>query len=164
MSKSCIVVADGSRARFFSLDPASPRAHELGPLLIEQESLISEMQHRHHPGDVVEEADHSRAASGGAGRNDDTTRTDHDREIQRKFAAEVIGHAAKWVTEWDAKSVIFVADARMLGELRKHMGRLRNVAIREEICEVSWMPATELYAWLSESGVISRRLPVHVSH
>lgn len=158
MSRFCIVIADGHRARFFSLHPAEFPATQPGPNLKEHESLLAEDTNR----DL--NADRLRKSAGGPGRNDDSSVRDHQKEMERHFAMRIMDHAGELLQIWDSKVAILVADAHTLGLMRVHKLRLREVQIREKVGDVTHLNPLKLHAWLSDAGLIpARHAPITLS-
>lgn len=87
-----VVVADGTRARFFTLVPATHPEVDSGPRLVEHDDLVN----------IVD--DH---------------RERHEAEYARRFAAEIMGRAVDLAQKNHVEHLVLAAEKHMLGLLRK---------------------------------------------
>lgn len=111
MSGYCIVVANGTRARFFSLS-GSDLAREATPLsLTEHEDFIS----------TEKEVPGREMWTDGTHDGFDDHRSQHEDEFERRFASRIAGEAARLAQQQHAGHLILVAETRMLGFLRAVM-------------------------------------------
>lgn len=150
----CVVVADGARARFFSLDPASaPRNGHHAPLLEHREMINPSHSHSHGPADLPGQ-DWRRAAAGGPGRNDDASDNNWRREQDRRFAAEVIDSMTEMCQKWGASKAVVVADKRFLGLLRPKMERVAGIELVEHSRDLTGMEAPAIHAHLAAQAML----------
>ncbi len=150
----CVVVADGARARFFSLDPASaPRTGYHAALVERWEMMNPAHSHSHGPADLPGH-DWRRAAAGGPGRNDDASDNNWRREQDRRFAADVLEKVAEMCQLWSADRAVLVADKRTLGLLRLKMNRMAGVAMVEHSRDLTGMEGPAIHAHLAAAGIL----------
>jgi protein required for attachment to host cells len=144
MSEYCVVVAAGSAARIFTLEPAEVPEIESGPNLIERTTLIAPGQ----PADEnapVHSYDHGRQQ--------------HDREAVRKFAREIAAAIERTINRDGLQHVVVCADKRLLGTLRPAIndGLNRRVAVREVPKDLAKLSSRQLHDKLSVDGHLPRR-------
>lgn len=126
----CVLVADATRARYFSLRPVARGGFATAVVEahadLAREPLLSRTTQAYPGG-----ADLRRAASGGPGRNDDASDMNWQREHERQFAAQVIEQLADYARQWQARAVVLVAGEHMLGLLRQKTDHLAGLEVIE---------------------------------
>jgi protein required for attachment to host cells len=155
MADTCIVVADGARARLFLAE--TPENGKGG--LVEMADLVNP-EYQARGKHVLPTARSTRNTSRQSGPVHPYAqrRGRHLLELEKRFAQEVVARAAGLVRGWNRGSVLLIADPRMLGLLRE-AGRTafrRGVTIQEIAKDYSQLPVSELYAHLVQSGVIGQ--------
>lgn len=166
MSEYCVVVADGARARFFTLEAVESPDTEGGPNLRERKDLVNPEQ-KDHVGQLWSDAKtgRNRAPGGGQAHGYDDHRTQHADEFKRRFARNVAQEMARLVKASGARNVILAAQKRMLGFLRVELGPLlRNGvhvhAIAKDLCK---FPPHEVHKYLAkETSLPPRKNPARV--
>lgn len=155
MGGTCIVVADGGRARVFILEASeAPRA----PFRLVERSALDSPDLR---SDGVN----------AAGRPPTATHTDreagpvhplgvqrerHGIELERRFAMEIARKTAALVEGWSDGVVVLVADPRMLGLLRDSVRNALKPAVhvKELAKDYAHLTAAELYDHLALNGLV----------
>jgi len=154
----CIVVADGSRARLFTLNPGAPDTP--GPDLVEHEDLANP-EHR-----LAGRDKYSTTRTGsnlnpqqGPAHGYDDHRDKEEREHERRFAREIAGHAVALAQRQHSYQLVLVAEKRMLGILRETLvlPAKSGIEVRELAKDLTRLSATELHARLAEAGVVPAR-------
>jgi protein required for attachment to host cells len=163
MSDYCIVVADGARARFFTLEAASSPDTEGGPNLVERRDLVNPEQ-KVHTGQLWSDAKtgRNRVPGGGQAHGYDDHRSQHADEFKRRFARSVAQEAVSLVHSQSARNVVLVAQKRMLGLLRAELDSLlRNaVSVHAIAKDVSKLAPRELHQYLAKEKLLpARRTP-----
>lgn len=125
MSKTLILVAEGSRARLY-LSRAATQPWE------EVEDLI-EPQGRMHDGDLVSDQPGSDSGSMGQGRHVLDDRTPPTGSAQQTFASELCEDLERRRVAGGFDRLVLVAAPAFLGLLRKHMGTELSKLVVEEI-------------------------------
>jgi protein required for attachment to host cells len=162
MSHFCVVVADGARARFFSLVPARHPSVESGPKLVEQDALVNEDFRLGRAADGVPVKDRSRRASSSShARAEDTAEMRRRQDIERKFAGKIVAEAGKRAQAMKAKVVVFAADKKMLGLLRKEETALHGLEVREIGMDLTRFEPGPLHKKLADNKLIPPELPPH---
>jgi protein required for attachment to host cells len=153
MSEYCIVVADGARARFFTLEPVHSPETEGGPNLLEREDLLNPEQ-KVHSGQLWSDAKtgRNRTPGGGQAHGYDDHRTQHVDEYKRRFARSVAHQAAQLVQTNGARNVILVAQKRMLGLLRGEFDALvkNDVSVSTVAKDLSKLTPQEVHRYLAK--------------
>jgi hypothetical protein len=113
MGNYCIVVASGLHARCFTLEPVELPELESGPKLIERgEVLKPEKEIARRDLYTDSKTGRGRAPHGGPSHGYDDHRSQHEDELERRFARKVLEKT--------------VAPAPMLGLLRQHLDIIRK--------------------------------------
>ena len=134
MSDYCIVIANGVRARFFTLEPVEFPQLESGPLLCERRELINRERASSHKELYSDsKTGRGRAPRGGRAHGYDDGRSERRVKLEAGFAREVLAMASRMARANQSRRVVIAAPARMLGLLRPHMDFLlkHGVEVRE---------------------------------
>jgi len=149
MANTCVVVADGARARFFLL--RAEAGAEGSGRLIEQEQLDNP-EHQHPETD-------SRRTDRDAGPMHPygAQRERHRLEHERRFAGEVVARAGEKVQEMQAGTLVLVADPRLLGLMRESLRSALHpsVQLRELARDYTGFSAAELQQQLVSSNMLA---------
>lgn len=154
----CIMVADGTRARLFTLDAGitSPP----GPDLVEHEGLANP-EHK-----LAGREKYSTTRTGGSvnpqngqAHGYDDHRDKEEREHERRFAHDIAGHAVALAQRQQARQLVVVAEKRMLGHLREALvlPTKSGIELRELAKDLTRLATTELQAHLAEAGLVPAR-------
>ncbi|MGW8311193.1 MAG: host attachment protein [Thiogranum sp.] len=154
----CIMVADGTRARLFTLDAGitSPP----GPDLVEHEGLANP-EHK-----LAGREKYSTTRTGGSvnpqngqAHGYDDHRDKEEREHERRFAHDIAGHAVALAQRQQARQLVIVAEKRMLGHLREALvlPTKSGIELRELAKDLTRLATTELQAHLAEAGLVPAR-------
>jgi protein required for attachment to host cells len=161
-SKCCVLVADGTRARFLTLEPAQSSKPKSGPPLVEKKNLIN--PNLDIPGRDLwsdPKTGRGRAAGGGPAHGYDDHRDQHKDEFERRFARQIAEETASFVHNRRDEQLVVAAQKRMLGFLRPELKRClkEQVRVRELAKDFSKLNPTELYKHLAELNLVPRRGP-----
>lgn len=160
MSEYCVVVCNGTRARFFTLEPVAIPAIESGPNLVERCDLVNPEVDA--PGKEtwtdLKSGRHTAPGAGPAHGYDDH-RDDHEDEFMRRFAEAVARQAANLVQENKAKQLVLVASNRMLGFLRNalQLPPQPPVVVKELAKDLSKFSPLDIHGHLSDAGLLPAR-------
>ena len=154
MKNTCLIVADGSRARLFVVVPADSPRRKLR--LAERVTLVNQetrARGRNGAGRVKSERNTNRQA--GPMHPIGAQRERHRLEHERRFGAEVVEHALKLTADWDRGVMVLIAEPRLLGLMRERLrSALRSEIKLEELAkDYSGLSTTEL-----ERVVVDQRL------
>jgi protein required for attachment to host cells len=159
MARTCIIVADGARARFITLEvPLDPEL-EGGARLREHRDLvnpIADIPERHQFSDRRGLA---HASPRGAAHALDDHRDAHHAELERRYAQRLGEDARQFVAAERATRLLIVAEPRLLGELREHIdGTLSEKVEIVELGEnLSRHPLNQIQEILALRGPCQRR-------
>ena len=154
----CIVVADGSRARLFTLEAGAPDTP--GPDLVEHEDLANP-EHK-----LAGRDKYSTTRTGsnlnpqkGPAHGYDDHRDKEEREHERRFAHEVASHAVALAQRRHSYQLVIVAEKRMLGLLRETLvlPARSGIELRELAKDLTRLSAIELQAHLAGAGMLPAR-------
>lgn len=160
MNHYSIIVAGGSRARFFTLEAAEFPEMESSPRLVEQKDLINP-ETKAHDGTLWSETKtgRNRAPGGGPAHGYDDHRAQHEDEFERRFARDIAEEATRLVKSNNTRHVILVAQKRMLGFLRGAIDPLlkAGVHIEEFAKDLCKLPPQDLHEHLSRENLLPPR-------
>ncbi|MBW1613389.1 MAG: host attachment protein [Deltaproteobacteria bacterium] len=136
MSDYCVIVTGGAHARFFTLEPVEFPELESGPRLIERGELFN-------PEKEIAERDlytdskmgRGRVPLGGPAHGYDDHRSKHDNEFDRRFARKVSEKASSIAQANQARYLILVAPAHMLGLIRQELDIICKHDVKVHILE-----------------------------
>lgn len=156
----CIVTADGSRARFFTLRAPDTPELEGGPDLVEHEDLVNP-EHLLKPSDVQAPSGRHRPPTGQISHAYDDHRTNRDAENRARFARYLAERVSEFTTQKGAQHLVLSADPRLLGVLRPELERRlgAELDVRELARDVSGLTRPQIHEQLSEAGLVPRRRP-----
>ena len=159
MSKYVVVVADGAKARCFTLEEAP--IGEGGPNLVEHDDLVNPEGDAAGK-DLYSDAKSGRneAPGGGGAHGYDDHRSGHEGEVERRFAKSVMDACAEALKQHQSRRLVLVAEKRMLGHLRAAMDTAAAGARIEELAkDLTKLSASELHAYLAKEGILPERKP-----
>jgi protein required for attachment to host cells len=163
MSEYCVVVADGTRARFFTLEAAQFPEMESGPNLIEKKDLINpetETAGRELWTDT--KSGRNATSSSGMAHGYDDHRDRHMDEFLRRFAGQVSTEALRLAQEQRARHLILISSKRMLGFLRGSLvvPPKTDITVNELAKDLTHLSIQDLQTHLDNAGLIrGRRRP-----
>lgn len=127
MGNYCIVVASGLHARCFTLEPVELPELESGPKLIERgEVLKPEKEIARRDLYTDSKTGRGRAPHGGPSHGYDDHRSQHEDELERRFARKVLEKTRSVAETNKARCIVLIAPAPMLGLLRQHLDIIRK--------------------------------------
>ena len=156
MPSTCIIVADGARARFFTLESSEDPAADGGPRLLEHRDLVNPEADVPQRGLFSDRSGRGHSSPGTAAHGLDDHRDQHMSELGRRFASRLVAETERFVQVQDARRLIIVAGPKLLGSLRSEMQKVRLA--RVEISEVgeymAHSPTPEIHEALAARGLV----------
>jgi protein required for attachment to host cells len=158
MNRTCIIVADGRSARYFSVESGDTPRH--GLKLVERATLANP----DHPGPGANttgrpptETNTNREA--GPVHPIGAQRQRHRLEHERRFGCEIARLAGELTLAWKEGSVILIAEPRLLGLARGHVRDALKPALdlRELARNYTQLTASELRDQLDLGHIASAR-------
>ena len=160
----CIVAADGSRARFFTLESPDLPLLEGGPDLVEHGDLVNPDHQLKGTERFATQSGRQRPPGGGLPHTYDDHRTNHMAESETRFARRLADAVQIFAESRGAQHLILSADPRLLGMLRPELSRRLGNALDVRVLarDVSGLTRPQIHAQLSEAGLVPRREPPDV--
>ena len=160
MNRTCIIVADGRHARFFSVEPADSPRHAM--TLVERAALSSpdpSVLGASVTGRPRTETNTTRQA--GPVHPIGAQRERHRLEHERMFGREIARKAGQLTAQWKEGIVILIAEPRLLGLSREYLRDALEPAIqlKEVAKNYASLTAAELRDRLDLISIISARQP-----
>jgi len=159
MSPVLVVVADGAKARFFSLEVKELVEGELGPYLLEDETLVNPVQMQQ--GQQLWSGPESQAGHFQEGKSQahsyDDRRRDHEVEFERRFAQSIAEQILSRVQTHQLQSLLLIAEPRILGLLREVLipalpKALKLSELDKNLCH---QKPQELYEYLASRDLLA---------
>ncbi len=163
MSEFCVIVMDGARARFLSLQSAEFPEFESSPKLIEHEALIN--PEKDTPAGELwssRESGREHSATIGSAHTYSDHREHHEDEIERRFTELVAKQTAHFIQTQQAQNLVIVADRQMLGVVRDLLIPLVSdgLHIQELAKDLTKLAPLKLHEYLTSEGFLpSRKMP-----
>ena len=166
MKHSCVVVADGARCRFFTVEePLEPR-FEGGPGLLEHIDLVNP------EGEIAgkklfgnQKSGRGRAPCRGSAHGFDDHRSRHLDEVERRFARRVVDAVLSFARENRAERIVLVADSRMLGILRDELDAEKHAFALDELAQdLSSHAVSHIQDVLTHRGLLLPRHPPSLAY
>lgn len=155
--KTCILVADRARARFFVLE--GPLEHRPGdaPRLLELETLVDPEGELTGQETFADSRSGTNHAGSGASYEYDEHREGHRREVERRFAKRVAAAASVFARDHDAQKLVLAAEPRMLGVLRHVLATSlpRDMTLVELARDLSWHTPEHIRSTLVQDGALA---------
>lgn len=156
----CVLVADGTRARFFALDSGARNPGESGPDLVEYEDRVNpEHELQGHDKYSTTRTGVNLNPGKGPAHGYDDHRDQEEREHERRFAREIARHAIEFAQAEEAGHLVVAADKRMLGLLREALDVPPHARfeLRELAKDLTRFPAVDVHRHLSDAGLVPAR-------
>ena len=158
MNQYCVVVANGSRARFFKLEEAEIPEIQSGPNLVETLDLVNPEKESAGGNPWSEnKSGRNRSANGNAHGYDDH-RKQHEEEFERRFANSIAEEASRMSKKLHASRLILVSQERMLGHLRTAISPMLNGIKSWELAkDLSKLNPIDLHEHLAKEKILPER-------
>jgi protein required for attachment to host cells len=159
MAEYCIIVADGTRARFFTLESMPPSKTAGGPDLVEHDDLVS--TEKDIPGRKIwsDKSGRNVATLGGPSPGYDDHRDRHEDEFEHRFAHHIADEAVKLAQREHAAHLILAAEKRMLGFLREalHVPSHQSFDVHEVAKDLTKLSPYTVHDHLASAGLLPAR-------
>lgn len=159
-SEYLVVVADGTRARFFTLEAAALPSLESSPRLTEHEDLVN-VEHK--------QGGHDKYSStrtginlnprGGPSHGYDDHRAQQEQEHERRFAADITARALSLAQQQHAGHLVLAAESHMLGLLRDALKipAKSGIDVHDLAKDLTRLTTTQLHDQLAAAGLVPVR-------
>ncbi|MDN5849155.1 MAG: host attachment protein [Nitrococcus sp.] len=159
MSEYSVVVAEGARSRFFTLEPVEVPELESGPNLKEHDSLVNPSHKAHQLSIYADTRGGGNRTAGGQTHGYDEHRQRFDDEMEARFARDIVKHVDVLIRSNGTRRLILCAEKRMLGFLRQAInGRIpRDVQVIEVPKDLAKLNVRDLHDRLARKGYLPAR-------
>jgi protein required for attachment to host cells len=159
MNHSIVAILDGSKARFFTLEPAQLPEYESGPNLIEQEGLSNEANELHGKELWANTKTGRNRGSANQAHGYDDHRQNHIGELERSFAKEIVTKIIDLTQKHHSQQVILVAEPQILGLVRDVLNPLapKSLKIQELAKDLCKLKPLEIHEYLAEKSLLPTR-------
>lgn len=162
MNQYCVIVANGHKACFFTLEEPDAPEVESGPNLIRQKDLKSPELNPKNGTPWTESKSGGNRGHGGQSHGYDDHRQQHDDDVERRFANSIADECHK-ITHNKQSNVILVSQKRMLGHLRSAIdSRIHGVNTNELAKDLIKLSPLELHQYLAKQKLLPERRTPYV--
>ena len=157
--QTCVLVADGGRARFFHVRLPEDADYAAGPRLRECETLVNpDGQLTGNELYANTKSGRRQSPGGGPVHGTDDHRGRHEDEIERRFAKRIVEVTKGLVGQHQVEKLVVLAAPRMLGQLRS-AGPWPDALVVEELQrDASWHSVSNIERILEEKGLLEPRV------
>jgi protein required for attachment to host cells len=155
-----VIVADGARARFFTVEPVTQPFAEAGPRLIEQDDLANT---EHEQGGRDKYSSTRTGVNlnprGGPSHGYDDHRARREQAHVHRFAEDIAARAISLAQKHHVRHLVVTAERRMLGSLREalEIPVKLGIEVRELAKDLTKLTSTQLHEHLTAAGVVQVR-------
>jgi protein required for attachment to host cells len=159
MNQSLVAVIDGTKARFFTLEPAEAPEYQSGPNLIERESLSNMANELHGKELWSSTKSGGNRGSGGSHHGYDDHRENHIEQFERGFAKEVVSTLLNLTQEHHSQNLLLIAEPQILGIVRESLTSQlpKNLKVNELAKDLCKMKTLELHEYLADKELLPAR-------
>lgn len=158
MNQYCVVVANGTKARFFTLEDVEFPEIQSGPNLIKKKDLTNQELELHKEGLWTESKSGGNRAHGGQSHGYDDHRAQHGDEAEKRFAHTIADECKRFSLSNNTRKVVLVSQQRMLSHLRSALNNgMQGVHTRELAKDLSKMTAQDIQLHLAREKLIPER-------
>lgn len=157
MYQYCVVVANGARARFFTLEDVEQPELQSGPNLVEKMDLHNPEKELHDSEIYSDSKSGGNRSRGGQSHGYDDHRNQHSEEQEKRFANSIADECARFAQNTH-RDIVLVSQKRMLGHLRKALEtRIKGLQTQELAKDLSKLNPIELHEHLARNKLIPER-------
>lgn len=159
MSDYCVVVTGGAHAHFYTLEPAEFPELESGPKLVHCGDLFNPQKESAGKDLYADpKTGRGRAARGGPAHGYDDHRSHHKDELDRRFSRKILAEICSLVKANNARCVVVVAPAPMLGMLRQELHALnkRGVEVMKVAKDMTKFSSRRIHDSLAKENMLPK--------
>ncbi|ACK73442.1 conserved hypothetical protein [Gloeothece citriformis PCC 7424] len=159
MNQFVVAVIDGTRARFFTLEPAESPEYQSGPNLIERDCLTNTTNETQGRDLWANTKTGRNRGAGSQAHGYDDHRQKHLNEFERSFAKEIVNKIIHLSHDYHAQEVIVVAEPKILGLVREFITSQvpKTLKVQELPKDLCKLKALEIHEYLSDKKMLPRR-------
>lgn len=159
MNQYVVAVIDGTRARFFTLEPAESPEYQSGPNLIERDCLTNTTKETQGKDLWANTKTGCNRGSGSQAHGYEDHRENHLNEFERSFAKEIVSKIINLSDDYHAQQVLLVAEPKVLGLVREVITpqlpkTLKLQELAKDLCKLKVL---ELHEYLAHKELLPRR-------
>lgn len=159
-SQYLILVADGTCARFFTMEAAALPPLESSPHLMEHEDLVN-AEHKlgGHDKYSSTRTGINLNPRGGPSHGYDDHRARHEQEHERRFASDIAARALSLAQQHHAAQLVLAAESHMLGLLREALKipDKSGIDVHDLAKDLTKMSITQVHDQLAAAGLVPVR-------
>lgn len=159
MNKFFVAVIDGTKARFFTLEPSDLIEYESSPKLIEHDGLLNSTKELHGQ-DLwaTTKTGRNRGANGQSHSYDDR-RDNHIVEFERRFIQAISTQISNLSQEHQVQQLLLIAEPQILGLMREAVipGLSKQIQVRELAKDLCQLSSNELHEYLAKKQLLPAR-------
>lgn len=158
MIQSVVAVVDGTKARFFTLEPAESPQFQSGPNLIERECLTNTTNEMQGKDLWTSTKTGKNRGSGGQAHGYDDHRVGHLNKEERDFARDISTKIADLTSRYQVQQIVLVAEPQILGLLRESLTpQLSKLKLKELAKDLCKLKPLELHEYLAAKELLPPR-------
>jgi protein required for attachment to host cells len=159
MNHTLVVVLNGTKARFFTLEFADFPENESGPDLIEHEALINEVNKL--AGEDLWASSKTGRNRGSAGQSHsyDDHRQNHVVEFEQRFSQNIASHMQSLIESHKIRHLLLVAEPHMLGIVRESTNAeiSKTIEVKELAKDLCQFSVRDLHEYLASKKCLPVR-------
>jgi protein required for attachment to host cells len=159
MSKFLVAVIDGTKARFFTLEPSNISEYESSPKLIEHDGLFNSTKELHGQ-DLwaTTKTGRNRGANGQSHSYDDR-RDNHIVELERRFIQAIATKISNLSQADRVQQLLLIAEPQILGLMRESVlpGLSKQIQVSELAKDLCQLSSNELHEYLAKKQLLPAR-------
>ena len=124
MNRFLVVTIDGTKARFFTFEPADLPIDDSGSKLIEREQLDNPSNSLHGQELWANTKTGRNRGSKGKGHTYDDRRQNHVIEFERQFTKEIVNKIIELDRTYSTQRLLLVAEPQILGIMRERLSSI----------------------------------------
>jgi protein required for attachment to host cells len=159
MSKFLVAVIDGTKARFFTLEPSDIPEYESSPKLIEHDGLFNSTKELHAQELWAStKTGRNRGASGQSHSYDDR-RQNHLVEFERRFIQAIATKISHLSQSYQVQQLLLIAEPQILGLMREAVipGLSKQIQVSEIAKDLCHLSPNELHEYLAKRELLPAR-------
>lgn len=159
MNHTLVMVLNGTKARFLTLEFADFPDHEPGPDLMEHEALINEENEL--AGEDLWASSKTGRNRGSAGQSHsyDDHRQNHVVEFEQRFSQSIVSRMQSFIESNRIRHLILVAEPQMLGIVREPINAeiSKTIEIKELAKDLCQFSTRDLHEYLASKKLLPAR-------
>ena len=159
MNRFLVVTIDGTKARFFTFEPADPPESDSGSKLLEREQLDNPSNSLHGQDLWANTKTGRNRGSNGKGHTYDDRRQKHVVEFERQFTKEIVNKIIELDRTFATQRLLIVAEPQILGIMRDTLSSIlpKTHRISELAKDICHFKPQEIHEYLTKKALLPAR-------